>query len=107
MTDLPPTGADRTIARHLKVLDWLKAELVGGVAALFKATALGSQDAMADALSTILLTTYVLGRRLGISFAQLELRAALRARELAHGGHEVERSYGDLSALVEHLDHDA
>ena len=39
MTDVPPTGADRTIARHRKGLDWLKAELVGGVAALFKATA--------------------------------------------------------------------
>ncbi|MDA8346520.1 MAG: MazG-like family protein [Thermaerobacter sp.] len=104
---MPPIGADRTLARHLKVIDWLKAELVGGVAALFKATALGSQDAIADALSSILLTTYVLGRRLGVSFAQLELRAALRARELAHGGHEVERTYGDLSALQKHFDEGA
>ncbi len=107
MTVVPPIGADRTLARHLKVIDWLKAELVGGVAALFKATALGSQDAIADALSSILLTTYVLGRRLGVSFAQLELRAALRARELAHGGHEVERTYGDLSALQKHFDEGA
>jgi hypothetical protein len=106
MTDVP-IGTDRSIARHLKVLDWLRAELVGGVAALFKATALGSQDAIADALSSILLTTYVLGRRLGISFAQLELRAALRAQELAKTGHEVERAYGDLSALQKHFDEGA
>lgn len=101
---MPPIGADRTLARHLKVLDWLKAELVGGVAALFKGMALGSQDAIADALSSILLTTYVLGRRLGVPFVQLDLRAAMRAHELAKGGHEVERSYGDLSALEKHLD---
>ena len=103
MTSLPPFGANHTLARHLKVMDWLKAELVGDVAALFKAVALGSQDALTDALSSILLTTYVLGRRLGVPFEQLEQHAALRARELAQSGHELERSYGDLSALDQHL----
>lgn len=97
-------GDNRTIARHLKVLDWLKAELVGGVAALFKAMALGGVEAIADALSTIVLSTYVLGRRLGVSYAQLDIRVAARSRELAEDGHEVERSYGDLSALHQHFE---
>jgi len=103
MTSLAPFGNAHNLARHLKIMDWLKAELVGGVAALFKAVALGSQDAIGDALASILLTTYVLGRRLGVDFAQVEARVALRARELAQSGHEVEKAYGDLSALEEHF----
>lgn len=106
---MPPFGTNHTLARHLKVMDWLKAELIGGVGALFKAIALGSQDAIADALTSVALTTYVLAQRLGVPFAQLELRVAMRARELAQSGHEVERSYGDLSALERHFgeSHDA
>ena len=104
MTTVAPFGQSQTLARHLKIMDWLKAELVGGVAALFKAVALGSQDAIADALASIVLTTYVLGRRLGLPFAQIESRVAMRARELALSGHEVERAYGDLSALEQHFE---
>ena len=104
---MPPLGDNRTLARHLKVLDWLKAELVGGVAALFKAMAMGTADAIADALSAIVLSTYVLGRRLGVPYAQLDLRVAARAHELAADGHEVERTYGDLSALYQHFEEHA
>ncbi len=104
MTPVPPFGQSQTLARHLKIMDWLKAELVGGVAALFKAVALSSQDAMTDALASIVLTTYILGRRLGVPFAQIEARVAMRARELALSGHEVERAYGDLSALEQHFE---
>lgn len=103
MRAVPPFGQSQTLARHLKIMDWLKAELVGGVAALFKAVALSSQDAITDALASVVLTTYVLGRRLGVPFAQIETRVAMRARELALSGHEVERAYGDLSALEQHF----
>ena len=34
----------------------------------------------------------------------MEARVAMRARELALSGHEVERAYGDLSALEQHFE---
>lgn len=93
---------ERSLAKQLKVVDWLRAELVGGVAALLRAMVNGGEETMLDALATIVISAYLLGRRLGIPFARLDLRVAGRAQALA-ADHEIERSYGDLSALSQHL----
>jgi hypothetical protein len=93
----------RPFARQVKIIEWLKAELAASVGAVLRALVAGTEDAIVAALASLVLTAYVLGRRVGVSFVRLDMRVARAAEELIASGHEIERSYGDLSELVAHL----
>lgn len=92
------------VAKNLRVIEWLKAELVESVAALFKSLLRAGDDAVSDALANIIISTYLLGRRVGISFAHLDMKVKGKLRLSIDETHEVERWYGDLSRLMEYLD---
>jgi hypothetical protein len=94
----------RPFARHLKVIDWLKAELASSLGAVLRAMVAGTEDSLAWALGSLVLTAYVLGRRSGLTYGRIDARVVGRARDLIEGGHELERTYGDLSALVAHFE---
>lgn len=89
--------------RRLKIVDWLKTELVTNTAVLFKAMWQEGGQAVTDALANIVITCYVLARRLGVDFSALE--DAIQARLAVHirNDHEVEKWFGDLSAYQKHL----
>lgn len=94
------------IARNIKVIEWLKTELVGTVAALFKAMMKNSQEAIEDALASMIMSIYVLARRLGIGFAQLDTRVESKVRSGIKEKHEIEDWYGDLTALLKYINSD-
>ncbi len=88
------------IARNIRVIEWLKAELLGTAAALFKAMVKNSEEAIEDALASIIITVYVLARRVGINFPQLDIRVESKLKNAIKEKHEVEDWYGDLTALL-------
>ncbi|PKM47411.1 MAG: hypothetical protein CVV03_03570 [Firmicutes bacterium HGW-Firmicutes-8] len=88
------------IARNIRVIEWLKTELLGTVSALFKAMMKNSDEAIEDALASMVITIYVLARRVGISFAQLDIRVESKLRNAIKDKHEVEDWYGDLTAFL-------
>ena len=88
------------IAKNIRVIEWLKTELVTAVAALFKAMMKNSQEAVEDALAGMVMTVYVMARRLGVSFAQLDIRVESKIRKAIREQHELEDWYGDLTALL-------
>ncbi|MGE5396407.1 MAG: MazG-like family protein [Chitinophagales bacterium] len=92
------------IAKNLRVIEWLKAELVESVAALFKALMKTGEDAISDCLATIMITTYILGKRTGVSFQHIDLQMESKLRVSIGEAHEVENWYGDLSALLGYLE---
>lgn len=94
---------DRDIARNLKVVEWLKTELLGGVAELFRAMREAREEVIADQLANIVMTAYVLGRRLGIEFSQMDAKLRHKVRANAEEPHEFEEWYGDFSSLGKHL----
>ncbi|MCL6639078.1 MAG: MazG-like family protein [Firmicutes bacterium] len=94
---------DGGIAKNIKVIEWLKADLITSLAALFKSMLKGSEELMLDALSSMIVTCYVLGRRLNINFSRLDLKVEAKVRQGIDDDHEVERWYGDLSALLNYL----
>lgn len=63
---------DLDIAQNLKIVEWLKSELIESVAALFKSLLKTGSDATIEALATIILVTYLLGSRVGISFQSID-----------------------------------
>ncbi|ADG83805.1 hypothetical protein Tfer_1545 [Thermincola ferriacetica] len=91
------------IAKNIRIIEWLKAELTGSVAALFKAMLKGTEEIIVEALASIIITSYIIARRLGINFSRLDLHIESKLRGSIEEGHEVERWYGDLSAFLRYV----
>lgn len=94
------------ITRNIKVIEFLKSELLTAVASLhqnlLKGTKVG-QEAIVDILANLALVTYLLGKRLGISYAVIDSKILEKIRIGMIEEHETEKWYGDLSDLNEYL----
>lgn len=98
--------ADIDLARSLKTIEGLKTDMLTHVTDLYRSMREGHEEAIVDHLANITVVAYVLGRRLGIDFSQMD--AAIRNKVLANvtAAHELEEWYGDFSALGQYLDLD-
>jgi len=92
------------ITTNLKIVEWLKAELVDTVAVLLKSLLKAGNDATVDALATLIIITYILGRRVGISFQIIEMRVKHKLNSSIADAHEIEQWYGDLTQLQKYLE---
>ncbi len=98
-----PGSQEGGIAKNIKVVEWLKADLLTSTSALFKSMLRGSEDRSLDALASLVITCYVLGRRLGLNFSRLDLKVEAKLRQGIDEEHEVEKWYGDLSTLLNYM----
>ncbi|MGI6227429.1 MAG: MazG-like family protein [Peptococcales bacterium] len=92
------------IAKNAKVLDELKADLIGTVSTLMKNTIKGSEEAITGSLASLIVTTYIIGRRLGIKFYQIDEAVRIQLRNSIGSDHEVEKWFNDLTSLKEYWD---
>lgn len=91
-------------ARKLIAVEWLKAELLSEEGDLFRALINGPEDHVLDALAGVLITTYTLAMRLGISPPRLEDRSIQRLnRTLAEDQEDLQEWFGDISRLTRYL----
>lgn len=91
------------ITKNIRMIEWLKTELVSSVAELFKSILKGGEEALLDALANIILISYLLGKRLGMSFARIDLLLERKIRVNIDKGHQSEKWYGDLTELIRYL----
>ncbi|MDD4168985.1 MAG: MazG-like family protein [Desulfotomaculaceae bacterium] len=91
------------IVKNIKVVEWLKADLLTSLSALFKSMLRSSEDLTLDALASLMITCYILGRRLGINFTKLDLKIEEKLRQSINEDHEMEKWYGDISNLLNYL----
>ncbi|AZR74270.1 hypothetical protein BBF96_13180 [Anoxybacter fermentans] len=91
------------ITKNLKTIEWLKAELIDGVSSLFKAMIPNQEKKIINALVRLIIAAYTLSRRLGISYERLEEELDEQIQKLIDDHHEIEKWFGDLSALQDHL----
>ena len=92
------------IAKNLRTIDWLKAELIDGVGVLFKSLLKTGSDTTSDALASIIMITYILGKRLGLSFQSIDSKIKNKLYSQIGDGHELEEWYGDLSDLLKYME---
>lgn len=96
------------ITRNIKLIEWLKSELLTDMANLFRTLVNGVREevheSVSDTLSNIILISYLLGKRLGISYSSIELKIRGKIKLGLVENHDVEKYYGDLSELSRHLD---
>lgn len=99
--------ADIDITRNVKVIEWLKSQVLMDIAVLFKSLVSGVKeevrDTIADSISNIIIVIYLLGKRLGITYNTIELKMEKKIRLGIIEQHDVEKYYGDLSELARHL----
>ena len=98
-----PGGNEPEIAKNIRVVEWLKADLITSLSALFKSMLRGSEERLLDALSGIIVTCYVLGRRLGLTFASIDTAVESKLRQGIKESHEVEKWFGDLTLFLTYL----
>lgn len=90
------------IAKNAKVLDELRADLIGTVGSLFRNILKGSREAITGSLASIIITSYIIGRRLGIKFYQLDEAIAIQLKNSTGSDHEVERWFNDITSLKQY-----
>lgn len=95
------------ITKNIKIIEWLKSELLTDVANLFKVMVNGIHeeisDALSETLSNIILICYLLGKRFGINYRTIEIKIENKIKLGLVENHDVEKYYGDLSELAKHL----
>ncbi len=104
-----PTG-DKTnkveIARNMRLIEWLKCEMLSGVTSLYKLMHRGNRgchETLSGVLANIVLLAYLIARRLGMNYAVIDLKIQNKIKLGINEGHEVEDRYGDLSELADYL----
>jgi hypothetical protein len=90
-------------AQSVRTIDWLRVELLNQTANLFKGIHRANQHFVLDSLSSLLISSYVLGRQLGFSFAELDKTVKQKLKEHVYSGHKLEEWYGSLSEMEEYF----
>lgn len=91
------------ILRKMRLIEWLKAELITHVGQLYQAMAKNSEHGISEGLATIVAACYILARRLGISFEALDKAILKKVEQNIKTEHEVEKWFGDFSEYQQHL----
>jgi hypothetical protein len=95
------------ITRNIRMIEWLKSEMLTDIATLFRVLVNGMKeeihDTISETLSNVILISYLLGRRLGISYNSIEMKIQNKIKLGLVENHDVEKYYGDLSELARHL----
>jgi dimeric dUTPase (all-alpha-NTP-PPase superfamily) len=91
------------VAKRAKVIEWLKTEVLDQVSRLFRAMWEGSTSRIGDSLASLIMSAYILGRRLGVSYSDLDQQLLNKLRKHRQEGHQLEDWYQDISALEEHM----
>lgn len=94
------------VTKNVKIMEWMKTELLISVGDLFNLIFKGVKpldEALQDTLANIIMITYLLGKRLGISFKEIDYKIEEKINIGIRENHSVEKWYGDLSNLHRHI----
>lgn len=93
------------IASNAKMIEVLKAEFISEAADVMRATlSTNGRKELIDTLGSTVLLAYVLARRCGISFPELDADVMRKTEDAIADAHKLETNYGDLSLLKKHFE---
>ncbi|MEW8973149.1 MAG: MazG-like family protein [Tissierellaceae bacterium] len=100
-------GQEIDIIKNMKTVEWLKSELLSNIAYLYRLFVNNediSKENLEDTISNIILESYVLGKRIGLNYTDIDLTLKENIKLNLIKEHKIERWYGDLSQLLEHIE---
>lgn len=95
------------VTKNVKIIEWMKKELILSVGDIFDLIFKGVKpldEALQDTLANIIMITYLLAKRLGISFSEIDYKIKEKIRIGIDQNHSVESWYGDFSNLKKHME---
>ena len=98
-------GSD--VTKNVKIIEWMKNEILMSVSDLFNLLFKGVKpidEALQVTLANIIMITYLLAKRLGINFKDIDYKIKEKIKIGIKEEHSIERWYGDLSNLQKHMD---
>ena len=98
-------GSD--ITKNVKIIEWIKNEILMNVSDLFNLLFKGVKsidDSLQNSIANIIMLSYLLGKRLGISFEDIDYKIKEKAKQGIKDEHSIETWFGDLSNLEKHND---
>lgn len=97
---------DMDIIKNLRTIEWLKSEMLTSIAGLYELLAKGEEDLkdeVEDLTSNIILLSYLLGKRLGLNYDDINSSLEDKIKLNLIENHKIEKWYGDLSELLEFM----
>lgn len=97
---------DFDITKNIKLIEWLKSELIGSVADIYKLLLNSTKkgiEALTDVLAEIIMICYLLGRRLGIQYSDIDQKIHEKSKLGIIEQHDIEKEFGDLSSLNSYI----
>ena len=92
------------IAQKAHLINVIKSQLLSEVSGVFKASLLtDGKDELLDTIANSILLSYVLARRCGITYEEIDAKMADKVRLGILEEHKLEKNYQDLSALKNHI----
>jgi len=91
-------------ARNIEALDCLKADLASFQADLYQGLLKGGTEEFLEASAKMIITCFLLTKRLGLNFGHLEKEVYNNTELLLAGDHRLEEWYGDISSLKDYWD---
>ena len=95
------------VTKNVKIIEWMKKELILSVGDVFDLIFKGVKpldEALQDTLANIIMITYLLAKRLCISFSEIHYKIKEKIRIGIDQNHSVESWYGDFSNLKKHME---
>ena len=95
------------VTKNVKIIEWMKKELILSVGDVFDLIFKGVKpldEALQDTLANIIMITYLLAKRLGISFSEIDYKIKEKIRIGIDQNHRVESWYGDFSNLKKNME---
>lgn len=93
------------VASNAKMIEVLKSELISEAADVLRATlSKDSRTELLDTLGGTVLLAYMLARRCGIAFGELDTDVLEKAQIGISDAHKLETEYRDLSRLKKHFE---
>lgn len=94
------------ITKNIKIIEWMKNEILMSVSELFNLLFKGvksADDSIQDILANIIMITYLLAKRLGINFNEIDYKIKEKTSLGIKEDHSIEKWYGDLTNLKEYI----
>ena len=95
------------VTKNVKIIEWMKNEILMSVSELFNILFKGVRSAdegLQDVLANIIMITYLLAKRLGISFNEIDYKIKEKISLGIKEDHSIEKWYGDLTNLKNHIE---
>lgn len=97
---------DMDVMKNLRTIEWIKSEILISISNLYKLLSTGEDDfkkESEDLISNIILLSYILSRRLGISYEDINSNLEDKIKLNLIEEHKIEKWYGDLSELLKFI----